>query len=229
MMRADRSTPPPAGTATMILIAREGKSGVCACAGTPSASKAMTHKAERYDALTAWSPHTTVAASLARAKGKISGVYPAISGLRLLPPPGADGLDWDSLRYAAKTHRSETIMPEHFPIFVGITGKRKFSDDAEIAKQLEDGVRKRLSKTFEYIESRLPIAPKILLTGGAIGADLIAAEELLFPSSGIHRKHWLVAVILPFEEVLFQQDFNTDEWERYRRVTSDPRTLVWEL
>ena len=120
-------------------------------------------------------------------------------------------------------------MPEHFPIFVGITGKRKFSDDAEIAKQLEDGVRHRLSKTFEYIESRLPIAPKILLTGGAIGADLIAAEELLFPSSGIHRKHWLVAVILPFEEALFQQDFNTDEWERYRRVTSDPRTLVWEL
>src|ERR1700730_2917994 len=122
-------------------------------------------------------------------------------------------------------------MPELFPVFVGITGKREFSENRQIAKELEQQVRGRLSQAFTYIEGQLPDALKILLTGAAVGADLIAAEEVLFSQAvdGLPRKNWLVVAVLPFAENLFQQDFRPDEWERFRRVADNTRTLVWTL
>lgn len=124
-------------------------------------------------------------------------------------------------------------MSAAFPVFIGVTGKRHFSNDALIAKTLERTVSDRLAGVFDYLDTFLPTTPKILLTGAALGADLIAAEEVL----GLHnggaakkrRPNWLVLAVLPFAEELFRQDFKDEEWERYRRVVEDSRTRVLVL
>ena len=120
-------------------------------------------------------------------------------------------------------------MPEAFPFFVGITGKREFSKGPEIAADCMRSVRERLAKIYDYLERELPSTPKILLTGAAAGADIVAAEEVLFPLSQQPRKNWLVLAILPFKRAMFQQDFESDEWSKFERIVANPRTLEWEL
>jgi hypothetical protein len=121
-------------------------------------------------------------------------------------------------------------MPEMFPFFLGITGKRSFSDDERAAARIEDDVRDRLAKVFAYLDKELPGTPKILLTGAAAGADLIAAEEILFPKNPRRAAaDWLVVAVLPFDQRLFEQDFTPEEWRRFKHVIDDPRTLEWVL
>ena len=123
-------------------------------------------------------------------------------------------------------------MSEAFPVFIGITGKREFSKDQKIAADFVRTVRERLAKIYNYLEQELPNTPKILLTGAAAGADIIAAEEVLFPKfppSAQPRNNWLVLAILPFKRVMFQQDFEPDEWSKFERIVADPRTLEWDL
>ncbi|MSP03165.1 MAG: hypothetical protein EXR07_19275 [Acetobacteraceae bacterium] len=93
-------------------------------------------------------------------------------------------------------------MIETLPILVGITGKRCFSDDATENQRLTDEVGQRLRMTFKSLSAKFPSTPKILLTGGACGADLIAAYQALDCSDD-----WSVMVILPYDADLFEKDF----------------------
>jgi hypothetical protein len=115
-----------------------------------------------------------------------------------------------------------------FPVFIGVVGKRELSTGGPT-----DGeriVRQRLSATFDYIDSVVPNVPKVLLTGTASGSDLIAAEEVLGCSDGRSRRTgWLVLAALPFDEVLYREDFDAGQWETFKDVVSDPRTRSWVL
>lgn len=120
-------------------------------------------------------------------------------------------------------------MSETFPVFIGLTGKRAFSDDPTKAEALAGRVRERLAAVCDYFDRYLPSTPKILLTGAAAGSDLMIAEEVLSlseASGGKPRPNWLVVAVLPFAESLFQEDFTPDQWEQYRRVVTDRRTRV---
>jgi hypothetical protein len=123
-------------------------------------------------------------------------------------------------------------MSEGFPVFIGITGKRKFSEDPQQGAQHEQTVRERLAKVFDYLDRELPNTPKILLTGAAAGADLIAAEEVLFsksqPGGGL-RRNWLVLAVLPFDQRLYEQDFQPEEWGRLQTAMQDQRMEQWTL
>jgi hypothetical protein len=119
-------------------------------------------------------------------------------------------------------------MSEAFPVFIGITGKRELASVPAAAAALEHELRARLKATFDYVEDLLPSTPKILLTGGAVGVDLIAAEEVLGLADDQKdrrtRRNWLVVVALPFARELFEQDFKPDQWAKFVRVADDPRT-----
>jgi hypothetical protein len=128
------------------------------------------------------------------------------------------------------------------PILIGISGKRIFDKtsaqaDCAIAEALAD----RFRTLFEALDRDLPGTPKIVLTGAAFGADLIAAETALQ-----FGRDWAVAAVLPFDRVLFEEDFHPapDEqaWrDRYALHASaferllgppdkpNPRVLVREL
>lgn len=99
-----------------------------------------------------------------------------------------------------------TSPPEPFPLLIGITGKRRFSDDSAEEAVIRARVRKRLAQAFAYIGKRCPHVPKVLLTGGAFGSDLLAAEAALAAGTD-----WSVAIVLPYDEDLFEYDFFPDE------------------
>jgi uncharacterized protein with PQ loop repeat len=125
---------------------------------------------------------------------------------------------------------------------IGISGKRIFDHtnaqaDCAIAEALAD----RFRTLFEGLDRDLPGTPKIVLTGAAFGADLIAAEMALQIG-----QDWAVVAVLPFDRVLFEEDFHPapDEqaWrDRYALHASaferllgppdkpNPRVLVREL
>src|ERR1700676_5405821 len=93
---------------------------------------------------------------------------------------------------------------QRYPILIGISGKRVFAKtiaqaDCAIAEALAD----RFRTLFEALDRDLPGTPKIVLTGAAFGADLIAAETALQ-----FGRDWAVAAILPFDRVLFEEDFH---------------------
>ncbi|MGH7092987.1 MAG: hypothetical protein ACREFB_05575, partial [Stellaceae bacterium] len=54
---------------------------------------------------------------------------------------------------------------------------------------------------FALLDKRLPAAPKVLLTGLAVGADTIAAELVL------GRPQWLIAAVLPLPRAVYLEDF----------------------
>jgi hypothetical protein len=124
-------------------------------------------------------------------------------------------------------------MSEGFPVFVGITGKREFSGNPQTAHELEHKARDRIAAVVDHIDQSQPEITKILLTGAAIGADLIAAEEVLGIADGSRpgkaRRNWLVVAVLPFDAGLFKEDFTDDEWKRFERVTGDARTRTWVM
>ena len=73
---------------------------------------------------------------------------------------------------------------QHYPILIGISGKRIFDHtnaqaDCAIAEALAD----RFRTLFEGLDRDLPGTPKIVLTGAAFGADLIAVTA--------ERRGWL--------------------------------------
>jgi len=80
------------------------------------------------------------------------------------------------------------------PILVGVTGKRDLKGE-------DDYVRQRLAQAFDILDRQVPDAPKVLLTGMAIGADLIAAEL------AVARPNWLVAAVLPMALDLYLEDW----------------------
>jgi hypothetical protein len=137
------------------------------------------------------------------------------------------------------------LSPPTFPMLIGITGKRIFDATSAVADERVDAsVGHRIATVFEAIERNFPHTPKVVVTGAAFGADLIAAEAALRMG-----EHWAVAAILPFERSLFEEDFEAPaeragdaEWcARYarhagifRRVLGppedrNPRVLVREL
>ena len=99
---------------------------------------------------------------------------------------------------------------QRYPILIGISGKRIFDKtnvkgDCAIAEALAD----RFRTLFEALDQDLPETPKIVLTGAACGTDLIAAETALQIGP-----NWAVAVVLPFDRVLFDEDFHPSPGEK---------------
>ncbi|SDR64121.1 hypothetical protein SAMN05519103_09423 [Rhizobiales bacterium GAS113] len=98
----------------------------------------------------------------------------------------------------------DSLALQRYPILIGISGKRIFDKtsvkaDCASAVALAD----RFRTLFEALDQDLPETPKIVLTGAAFGTDLIAAETALQIG-----RNWAVAVVLPFDRVLFEEDFH---------------------
>ncbi|MBV8837423.1 MAG: hypothetical protein JO000_12855 [Alphaproteobacteria bacterium] len=94
-------------------------------------------------------------------------------------------------------------MTQRLPLLIGISGKRKFDkDDADRDRAISAAVAARLRRVFEQLDRDLPETPKVVLTGAAFGADMIAAHVAYAMGPD-----WGVVAILPFGESLFAQDF----------------------
>jgi hypothetical protein len=116
-------------------------------------------------------------------------------------------------------------MTDAFPVFIGIIGKREFSPDPAKHGAMEQSVRSRIACVLDYLDKILPVTPKVLLTGGAAGSDLIAAEEVLrLKEDGSGRPSWLVLVVLPFDASLYREDFAPEQWAVLEQITRDART-----
>ena len=129
-------------------------------------------------------------------------------------------------------------MATQFPILIGITGKRTFDKDPKRDRAIARRLSRRLCAVFAALDDDFPRTPKILLTGAAFGADLVAAEAAL-----ARGDDWGVAAILPFGRTLFEEDFDappdadgdlTERHAEHRRafaalVARDERVLVCEM
>lgn len=137
-------------------------------------------------------------------------------------------------------------MPANqIPVFVGVTGKRKFYKAPDAgehqtaeSKRIEKAENERLAaiateridRVLDRLDEELSDVTKILLTGGAYGADLIAARRVLGLDGAKPRRHWLAAVVLPFPKHLFREDFDDEaEWDLLEEVLADPRVRCIEL
>lgn len=101
-------------------------------------------------------------------------------------------------------------MAECVPILIGITGKRDLKGE-------DDVVRERLRAAFDTLDRESPNAPKVLLSGMAIGADTMAAELALA------RPNWLVAAVLPFDAETYFEDFDGAALAALKSLLADPR------
>lgn len=120
-------------------------------------------------------------------------------------------------------------MTDRFPLLVGVTGRREFSKDAQANDRLAQDVADRLRATFDWLDRKFPKMPKVLLSGGAMGTDLLAVDEALRG-----RQDWSVVLVLPFCPKLFEQDFppNSPTLKRFQELTAaqrDPRVQVRKL
>jgi cell division protein FtsL len=117
-------------------------------------------------------------------------------------------------------------MSIRFPLLIGISGKRKFDEkDATRDEMISRRVEAEIESVFSKFDDLFPHTPKILLTGVAFGADLIAAKLAL-----CRGDHWAVGAILPFERSIFLEDFDppagqqqTADWET--RFSEHKRTF----
>jgi hypothetical protein len=91
-----------------------------------------------------------------------------------------------------------------YPIFIGISGKRIFDEDVNADRRIAEALAVRFAKLFSALDEALPETPKVVLTGAAFGADLIAAEAAIQAGG-----NWAVAAILPFDRQLFAEDFDS--------------------
>lgn len=107
-------------------------------------------------------------------------------------------------------------MTERVPILIGITGKRDL-------KHQDEAVRRRLRDTFALLDREAPRAPKVLLSGMAEGADLIAADLALA------RRNWLVAAVLPFAKEAYLDDFTEESRRTLETLLADPRVKTCVL
>jgi hypothetical protein len=100
-------------------------------------------------------------------------------------------------------------MSLRFPLLIGISGKRIFNDQSAAEdERISNWVEQCFRTIFEKLEKEYPETPKIVLTGAAFGTDMIAANAALDARSGsTNPESWAVAAILPFDRVLFEQDF----------------------
>jgi hypothetical protein len=93
--------------------------------------------------------------------------------------------------------------PQRFPILVGVSGKRTFdAESAEKDAKISTELAGRFAELFAALDRQFPETPKVLLSGGAFGADLIAAKAAL--DAG---QRWAVVILLAFEPQLFEEDF----------------------
>jgi hypothetical protein len=114
----------------------------------------------------------------------------------------ADPLPTQDLRVEDRG-RPDSLAPQRHPILIGISGERIFDNtNVEADCAIADALADRFRTLFEALEKDLPETPKIVLTGAAFGTDLIAAEMALQIGS-----NWSVAAVLPFDRVLFEEDF----------------------
>ena len=88
-------------------------------------------------------------------------------------------------------------MTTAIPILVGVTGRRCFSDDPSENADRAEFVRRQLTTLFLSLSVDYPSAPKVLMTGGTKGTDLIAARAALDAGAD-----WSVALILPYEQAI---------------------------
>ncbi|MGJ3265140.1 MAG: hypothetical protein ACFE0R_18100 [Salinarimonas sp.] len=99
--------------------------------------------------------------------------------------------------------RAARLWSEAQPLLVGITGQRFFDRTSAAGNAARaQTVEGRLAAVFARLDADFPDTPKLLLTGAAMGTDLIAAR--------IARRTgplWRVAAILPFAPDLFREDF----------------------
>src|SRR5580704_8625706 len=77
-----------------------------------------------------------------------------------------------------------TGNPEPLPILVGLSGKRDLRGQ-------ESGLRRSIEAAFAQLDSAFPHAPKVLVTGLAEGADMLAAEV------AVDQPQWRVMGLLP--------------------------------
>lgn len=75
-------------------------------------------------------------------------------------------------------------MAEPLPILVGLTGKRELRGQ-------EERLRASLDAIYLALETAFPFSPKVLVTGLADGADMLATELVLL------RPGWLAYGLLP--------------------------------
>ena len=94
------------------------------------------------------------------------------------------------------------------PLLIGVSGKRTF-DAKNLANDeaIADVVRKRFEWIFGRLDHDFRHTPKILLTGAAFGADLIAAKAALQRRTEQYAD-WAVVALLPFEREEFRKDFD---------------------
>jgi hypothetical protein len=107
-------------------------------------------------------------------------------------------------------------MAERVPILIGVTGKRDLKDQ-------DEAVRERLRAAFDRLDQEAPNAPKLLLSGMAVGADTIAAALALA------RPDWLVAAVLPFDTEIYFEDFGGEELAVLETLLADPRVKTVAL
>ncbi len=86
------------------------------------------------------------------------------------------------------------FSPEPLPILVGLTGKRKLLGQ-------DDRLRDCLDAIFLALETAFPHSPKVLVTGLAEGADILATERVLL------RSGWLAHGLIPLELNEFRSKF----------------------
>ena len=107
-------------------------------------------------------------------------------------------------------------MAERVPILIGITGKRDL-------KGQDNAVRERLRLAFETLDREAPNAPKVLLSGMAVGADTIAAELALA------RQNWLVAAVLPLDAETYFDDFDHAALTALETLLANPKAKTCAL
>jgi hypothetical protein len=77
---------------------------------------------------------------------------------------------------------------------IAVSGKRDLKGDDNI-------VRRALARAFDVLDAEMPRAPKVLLTGLAVGADTLAVEQVL------GRPRWTITAVLPLVRGLYCDDF----------------------
>jgi hypothetical protein len=89
-------------------------------------------------------------------------------------------------------------MAETLPILVGLTGKRNLLGQ-------EDRLRASLDAIFQALDTAFPFSPKVLVTGLADGADMLATELVLV------RSGWLAYGLLPRPLEQFRETMTDEE------------------
>jgi hypothetical protein len=104
------------------------------------------------------------------------------------------------------------------PILVGVSGRRFFNDvDLGENTALSGIVEQRLWDCFKKLDEEFKDTPKILLTSGAIGTDLLAAKIACERETG-----WRIAFVLPFSAELMREDFGPPPQAQDPPASLDP-------